>query len=53
LVLKVSGPYAELVRYVQALEAALPGLRWGAMELQADKRGTVLSLRVYALGVQL
>jgi MSHA biogenesis protein MshJ len=53
LLLKVVGPYADLVRYVQALEATLPGLRWGAMELQADKRGTVLSLQVYALGVQL
>lgn len=52
LLLKVSGPYAELVRYVQALEGALPGLRWGTMELKADKRGNELSLQVYALGVQ-
>jgi MSHA biogenesis protein MshJ len=52
LLLKVAGPYAELVRYVQALETALPGLRWGAMELRADQRSSELSLLVYALGVQ-
>lgn len=53
LVLQVAGPYAELLRYVQALETTLPGLRWGAMELKSDKTGTVLSLQVYAVGVQL
>lgn len=50
---RVKGPYAGLVRYVQALETALPGLRWGAMELRTDKRSSELSLRVYAVGVQL
>ena len=29
--LVVSGPYPQLTRYVQALEAALPNVRWGAM----------------------
>jgi MSHA biogenesis protein MshJ len=53
LVLKVAGPYGELVKYVQALESALPGLRWGTMELKTDKRGNELTLRVYAVGVQL
>ncbi|WP_342617865.1 hypothetical protein [Rhodoferax sp. GW822-FHT02A01] len=53
LVLKVTGPYGELVKYVQALESALPGLRWGTMELKTDKRGNELTLRVYAVGVQL
>lgn len=52
LQLKVAGPYAELVRYVQALETALPGLRWGVMELRAEQRSSELSLRVYALGAQ-
>jgi MSHA biogenesis protein MshJ len=52
LLLKVAGPYAELVRYVQALETALPGLRWGPMELRADQRSSELSLKIYALGVQ-
>jgi MSHA biogenesis protein MshJ len=50
--LRVAGPYAALVRYVQALEVALPGLRWGSMELKADQRSSELSLLVYALGVQ-
>jgi MSHA biogenesis protein MshJ len=53
LVLRVAGPYAELVQYVQALETALPGLRWGPMELKTDKRVNELSLQVYAVGVQL
>ena len=52
LVLRVAGPYAELVRYVQALESALPGLRWGPMELKTDKRQSELTLQVYAVGVQ-
>jgi MSHA biogenesis protein MshJ len=52
LVLRVAGPYAELVRYVQALESALPGLRWGPMELKVDKLGNALTLQVYAVGVQ-
>lgn len=52
LVLKVAGPYADLVRYVQALEAALPGLRWGPMELRSDQRSSELSLQVYALGAR-
>ena len=53
LVLRVAGPYTGLVQYVQALETALPGLRWGPMELKTDKRVTELSLQVYAVGVQL
>lgn len=54
LEIRVAGPYAELVRYVQALETTLPGLRWGAMELKSEKRGSnELTLRVYAVGVQL
>ncbi len=52
LTLRVSGPYAELVRYVQALETALPGLRWGPMELKADRRSTELSLQMVTLGSQ-
>ena len=54
LEIRVAGPYAELVRYVQALENTLPGLRWGGMELKSDKRGiNELTLRVFAVGVQL
>jgi MSHA biogenesis protein MshJ len=50
LIWRVSGPYADLVRYVQALESALPGLRWGPMELKTDKQLNELTLQVYAVG---
>lgn len=50
--LKVSGPYAELVRYVKTLEAALPTLRWGALRLRSDKQAPELTLQVYVVGVQ-
>jgi MSHA biogenesis protein MshJ len=52
LTLRVAGPYADLVRYVQALESALPGLRWGPMELKTEKQLSELTLQVYAVGVQ-
>lgn len=52
LELKVSGPYAELIRYVQRLEQALPSLRWGSMQLRVDQRIPELTLRVYVLEVQ-
>lgn len=52
LELKVSGPYAELVRYVKALENALPRLRWGAMQLKSDKQPPELTLQVYVVGAQ-
>lgn len=52
LELKVSGPYAELVRYVKALENALPSLRWGAMQLKSEKQPPELTLQVYVVGAQ-
>ncbi len=52
LELRVSGPYAELVRYVKTLEGALPALRWGAMQLKSEKQPPELSLQVYVVGVQ-
>jgi MSHA biogenesis protein MshJ len=53
LELRVSGPYAELVRYVQALESALPSLRWGSLALKSEAQlAPVLVLQVYVLGVQ-
>ena len=51
--LRVSGSYAELVRYVKTLEAALPALRWGPMVLKTQDRGAELTLQVYVVGVQL
>ena len=50
--LKVTGPYAELVRYVKTLESALPALRWGALQLKSDKQPPELTLQVYVVGVQ-
>lgn len=50
--LRVSGPYGELVRYVKALENALPVLRWGTLQLKGEKQPPELRLQVYVLGVQ-
>ena len=50
--LKVTGPYAELVRYVKTLEGSLPALRWGALQLKSDKQPPELNLQVYIVGVQ-
>lgn len=52
LELKVSGPYAELVRYVKSLENALPSLRWGVMQLKSEKQPPELTLQVYVVGAQ-
>jgi MSHA biogenesis protein MshJ len=49
--LKVAGPYPELMRYVQALEKAMPEIRWGAMTLKSDAGQSELSLQLYLLGV--
>ena len=49
--LRVSGSYVELTRYVKTLENALPQLRWGPMQLKADKNPPELTLTVYVLGV--
>ena len=52
LSLRVAGPYAELVRYVQSLESSLPGLRWGPIEFKSEKQRNELTLQVYAVGGQ-
>ena len=52
LELTVSGPYLELVRYVQALEEAMPNLRWGTFKLVADQQPPELSLQVFFVGPQ-
>lgn len=52
LELRVAGPYTELLRYVKTLETALPALRWGPMQLKADKPVPELTLQVYLVGVQ-
>ena len=50
--LRVAGPYPSLIRYVKSLEMALPQLRWGEMQLKANKMPPELTLTVYVLGVR-
>jgi len=47
--LTVSGPYADLTRYVAALETALPYVRWGGMTLTSDKGPPVLTLQLFLI----
>lgn len=47
----VSGPYAELTRYVLALEQALPSVRWGPMKLVSEKQPPELTLQLFVVGV--
>lgn len=51
LELRVSGSYADLVRYVRTLENALPTLRWGNLQIKATKQLPELTLQVYVVGV--
>jgi len=54
LELTVTGPYAELVRYVSTLENALPTLRWGSLQLKAVKdQPPELTLQVFVVGAPL
>ncbi len=50
--LTVSGPYAELTRYVQTLEQALPAVRWGSMQLKSEKQPPELTLQLFLVEVQ-
>lgn len=49
--LTVSGPYPELVKYVQTLEKALPQVRWGIMKLKSEKLPPELTLQLFLVGV--
>ena len=49
--LTVAGAYPELIRYLQALEKALPQLRWGLMKLQSEKQPPELMLQLFLVGV--
>ena len=50
--LTVAGPYADLVRFVQTLETAMPDLRWGQLKLQAEQQPPELTLQVFLVGVR-
>lgn len=52
LELTVTGPYPELVRYVQTLETAMPDLRWGTLKLLAEKQPPELGLQVFVVRPQ-
>ena len=52
LELTVAGPYADLARFVQTLETALPDLRWGSFKLQAEQQPPELTLQVFLVGVR-
>lgn len=49
--MRVSGSYANLTRYVSSLEAALPTLRWGVLQVKAAKPLPELTVEMYLLGV--
>ena len=52
LELTVSGPYAQLVHYLETLEAAMPHIRWGSMTLKSDKQSSELVLQLFIVGVK-
>lgn len=46
----VAGAYPVLMRYVAALEVAMPYARWGVMSLSSDKGPPELTLQLFLLG---
>jgi len=50
LELTVAGPYADLVRFVQAMETAMPDLRWGELILRVEQQSPELTLQVFLVG---
>jgi len=49
--LAVSGPYSQLVQYVQTLETVMPHIRWGTMKLKSEKQPPELILQLFIVGV--
>lgn len=45
----VAGAYPDLIRFVLALESAMPYVRWGAMNLKSDKGAPELTLQLFLL----
>ena len=48
--LSVTGTYADLTSYLTDLEASLPGLRWGPLQLTAASQPPVLTVRLMLPG---
>jgi MSHA biogenesis protein MshJ len=42
----VAGSYPDLVRYLADLEQALPGLRWGPLQISSTTSPPVLTVRL-------
>lgn len=50
--LTVSGPYAELTRYLEMLEKVLPRMRWGTMTLKSEKLPPELTLQLFLVAAK-
>ena len=50
LELRVAGSYADLVRYVQTLENALPTLRWGNLQIKTTAQAPEMTLQGFVVG---
>lgn len=50
LELSVAASYADLVRYVQTLENALPTLRWGSLQIKTTAQAPEMTLQVFVVG---
>lgn len=48
--LQLAGNYPELVPYLEAIETALPGVRWGALQIDGTTRPPLLKLRLFMHG---
>jgi len=48
--LQVAGSYPDLVQYLADIEAALPGLRWGELQIDGRTQPPLLKLHVALLG---
>ena len=51
LELHVAGSYADLVRYVETLENAMPTLRWGNLQIKTTPQAPEMTLQVFVVGV--
>ncbi len=49
--LTLAGSYPELVRYLKTLEAELPYVRWGVMNLKSERLPPQLTLQLFLVGV--
>ena len=45
-----TGSYADLVRYVQTLENAMPTLRWGNLQIKTTPQAPEMTLQVFVVG---